>query len=223
MMIMTWKSFTAFESEKQYYKDLVSFVSEDSKKSAVYPKRSDLFRAFDLCPLDKVKVVIFGQDPYHGPNQANGLCFSVQKDQTIPPSLKNIFKEIKSDLDIDDLFVHGCLESWAEQGVLLLNSILTVRDGSPGSHKDKGWEIFTDSAIKLLAEQDRPIVFILWGAFARSKKKLITNNKHLVLESAHPSPLSAYNGFFGSKPFSKTNKYFVDNNMNPIDWKLSDV
>lgn len=219
-MNSSWTDFFKEEADKDYHKELVKFVTEDAKTHKVYPHRSNLFKAYDLCPPPETKVIILGQDPYHGPNQAHGLSFSVPSEQAIPPSLRNILKEINADIGLEKKAAHGCLESWAKQGVMLLNSILTVRDGSPGSHKNKGWETFTDNTIRLLAGQDQPMVFMLWGAFARSKKTLITNPLHLVLEAAHPSPLSAYNGFFGCKHFSQANKYLVDNNVNPIDWSL---
>ena len=172
-----------------------------------------------MTDYNDVKAVILGQDPYHGYGQAHGLCFSVQKGVKCPPSLVNIYKELKSDLSIDTPN-HGNLTKWAQQGVLLLNTVLTVREGQPNSHKDCGWQWFTDEVIKKLNEREKPIVFILWGGNARSKKKLIDQNKHFIIESAHPSPLSAYNGFFGSKPFSKTNKLLASVNISPIDWNL---
>lgn len=204
---------------KEYFKNINLFLTEESKKYTVYPKKIDSFNAFNVCQLNNVKAVVLGQDPYHSEGQAHGLSFSVQKGIRIPPSLRNIFKELKADLGINPP-ADGYLQSWAERGVLLLNSILTVRKGLPGSHKDCGWQTFTDNTIKLLNLLDRPIVFILWGAFAKSKKELITNNKHLILEAAHPSPFSAHNGFFGCKHFSKTNEFLIKNDIKPIDWNI---
>lgn len=216
---MSWKQFIESESKKDYYKIIIDHVQQDAKKHTIYPKHEDIFNAFKYCSLDKVKVVILGQDPYINPGQAHGLSFSVPTDTQLPPSLKNIFKELKSDLGIDTP-AHGCLELWARQGVLLLNSTLTVRQGQSNSHKNFGWETFTDAAIKKVNELEQPIVYLLWGSHARSKNKYITNSKHLVLESVHPSPLSAHNGFFGSKPFSQVNKFLIKNNVEPIDWSL---
>lgn len=216
---MSWNDFIRSEKEKQYFKELVAFILQDSKKYKIFPPSKDVFNAFKLCPLDNVKVVILGMDPYHGENQAHGLAFSVNKSIDIPPSLKNIIKEIKSDLGLSDNdFKHGCLECWAKQGVMLLNSMLTVRDGEAGSHKGK-WEIFTNNAIKLINDLNRPIVYILWGNFAKNKKELITNSKHLIVEGCHPSPLSCKN-FFGGKYFSKANEFLIKNNIKPIDWRI---
>ena len=181
-----------------------------------YPQYKDIFNALRYTDYDEVKVVILGQDPYHGENEAHGLSFSVRDDVKRPPSLNNIFKELESDLGIRK--TNNDLTNWAKQGVLLLNSIMSVVKDTPLSHKEKGWEIFTDNIIKKLNERDKPIVFILWGGYARSKKKLITNKNHYIVESVHPSPLSAYNGFFGSKPFSKTNNFLISKNIVPIDW-----
>jgi uracil-DNA glycosylase len=178
-----------------------------------------MYNAFKLTPLDQVKVVILGQDPYHGANQAHGLAFSVQPECEVPPSLRNIYKEINSDIGSHQ-FPHGNLTSWAEQGVLLLNTVLTVRANSANSHRDMGWETFTDQVIQTVNEQDRPIVYLLWGSAAKNKKVLITNSKHFVLEAAHPSPLSAYNGFFGCKHFSKANQFLTTNNIQPINWLI---
>jgi uracil-DNA glycosylase len=204
---------------KDYYKDLNQFVNEESSKYVVYPNSDDIFNAFHFTPLSKVKVVIIGQDPYYNPNQAHGLCFSVKPEVKIPPSLRNIYKELKDDLNYD-IPNHGYLKKWAEQGVLLLNAVLTVRAHEPGSHKGKGWEKFTDSIILSLNRQDRPIVFILWGNPAQMKKKMLTNEKHLILEAPHPSPLSSYRGFFGSKPFSKTNRFLSEHGIKEIDWQI---
>lgn len=216
-MITSWKQIFDIESEKQYFKDIYSFLKDDSKQYKIYPSQKDIFNAFTLTPFDKVRCVIYGQDPYIKIKQAMGLSFSVPKDITIPPSLKNIYKELKSDLNVNHPS-HGNLEHWANQGVLLLNAILTVRENSSGSHKDIGWQIFTDRVIEYLNEKQEPLVFILWGNFARSKKKLITDKKHLILEGSHPSPLSAHTGFFGGKYFSKCNDFLKNNNIEIIDW-----
>ncbi len=213
---MDFKEYIDEESKKDYYQKLKAFVNNEYECHICYPEYKRIFHAISVTPLDKVKVVILGQDPYHGPNQAHGLAFSVLCDK-LPPSLKNIYKEMSSDLNVC-VNQDGNLEYLAKQGVLLLNTILTVRAGMPLSHKNQGWEIFTDGIIKLLNEQDRPIVFILWGANAISKKRFLNNPKHLVLTSVHPSPLSAYGGFFGSKPFSKTNDFLIKNNVEPIKW-----
>lgn len=213
----SWKEVLKDEFEKTYFKELSSFVRSEYTKSKIFPPPKDMFRAFDLCPFDMVKVVILGQDPYHGQGQANGLSFAVNTGVTLPPSLKNIFKEIEGDIGIlpkED----GDLTRWAEQGVLLLNATLTVKMGSPGSHQGKGWELFTDAVIKALSEKRQNLVFILWGNYARNKGVVIDRNKHLVIESPHPSPFSAHNGFFGSKPFSKTNVYLKKHGIEEIDW-----
>ena len=215
---MNWQEFIKQEEGKEYYKQILSFVYEDEKKHTIYPSKDNIFNAFKLTPLENIKVLICGQDPYHGPNQAHGLAFSVQNGVAIPPSLKNIFKELKSDLGID-MQNNGNLESWAKAGVMLLNTSLTVRAGQANSHSKIGWTEFTDNAIKLINEKTEPVVFVLWGANARSKKSLIINNHHLIIESAHPSPLSAHNGFFGSKPFSRTNEFLIKNDIKQIDWK----
>ena len=197
----------------------MNFVKEEYKNKTIYPKPNEVFNAFRYTDFDNVKVVILGQDPYHGPNQAEGLSFSVSDDVLKPPSLKNIFKELESDLGIP-FPKHNSLKPWAKQGVLLLNAVLTVEEHKPASHKGKGWEIFTDDVIDILNKREKPIVFILWGAFARSKKSLITNKQHYIIESAHPSPFSARNGFFGSKPFSKTNKFLREKGLEEIDWSV---
>lgn len=215
-MITTWQEFLESESKKEYYKETLSLLEKERKTFTVYPSQEDIFNAFTLTTLNEVKVCIFGQDPYHGPNQAHGLSFSVKPECQTPPSLKNIFKEIKSDLNLD--CKSPCLVPWATQGVLLLNSILSVREGQPGSHKDIGWQEFTNNAIKLLNEQDTHIVYMLWGAYARTKKELITNSKHLVLESSHPSPLSC-KLFYGNKHFSKANDYLNQNFRLGINWE----
>ena len=217
-----WDNLLKDEYDKDYFKNLENFIINEYKHKTIYPKMSEIFNAFYKTSYDKVKVVIIGQDPYHGENEAEGLSFSVKVGIAKPPSLINIFSELKSDLGIDPPN-HGSLVSWAEQGVLLLNSTLTVVKDTPRSHYGKGWEIFTDEVIKLINKKDTPVVFILWGSDARSKKTLITNKKHLIIESAHPSPLSAYRGFFGSKPFSKTNEFLKANGIEPINWKINNV
>ena len=207
------------EFKKPYYKSLYQKVNEEYQTQTIYPSADDLFNAFHFTPLCEVKVVILGQDPYHGEGQAHGLCFSVQKGVEIPPSLVNIYKELQDDLGctIPD---HGYLKKWADQGVLLLNTVLTVRAHQANSHRGIGWEEFTDAAIKILNEQDRPIVFMLWGSPARAKKTMLTNTKHLLQEAPHPSPLSAYRGFFGCRHFSKCNAFLIKNGLDPIDWQI---
>lgn len=213
----SWKERLSGEFEKDYFKRLVSFVKEEYQRGKVYPPGPNIFRAFDVCPFDKVKVVILGQDPYHEPRQAHGLSFSVQDGVPYPPSLVNIFKEIESDLG-KPVPKSGDLTRWAEQGVLLLNATLTVRAHQAGSHQNKGWEEFTDAVIHRLAEEREHLVFILWGSYAQRKGAFIDTSKHLVLKSAHPSPLSAFRGFFGNKHFSKANEYLVAHGIEPIDW-----
>lgn len=213
-----WQDFFNIETKKNYYKDLRQFLIKEYRENVVYPKPEDIFNAFRLTPINETKVVIMGQDCYHEPNQAMGLSFSVPNGTKIPPSLINIYKEIASDIGVENLYIDGDLTKWAKQGVLLLNTCLTVREHQANSHSGKGWEILTDEAIKVLNENDNPKVFMLWGSNARSKKIFITNSKHLVLESAHPSPLSAYRGFFGCKHFSKANKFLEENNLEPIKW-----
>lgn len=215
----SWDILLKDEFKKEYYLKLRNFLKSEYSSKTIYPDMYDIFNALKFTPYEDVKVVILGQDPYHGPNQAHGLCFSVKKGVEPPPSLKNIFKEINADLGVN-FSGSGELTSWATQGVLLLNTVLTVRAGSPNSHKGMGWEILTDKIISLLNEREQPIVFLLWGANARAKKALITNKNHLVLETVHPSPLSAYNGFFGCKHFSKTNIFLEKNGMKKIDWKI---
>lgn len=213
----SWKKVLQPDFDKPYFKELTDFVRSEYAATTIYPPASLIFNAFNLCPFNKVKVVIIGQDPYHGPGQAHGLCFSVNDGIQYPPSLQNIFKEIKSDLNIP-IPTSGNLTRWAEQGVLLLNATLTVRAHNAGSHQKKGWETFTDSVIRILAEQKENLVFILWGAYAQKKGAFIDKNRHLVLSSAHPSPLSAYNGFFGNHHFSLTNKWLTEHNLKAIDW-----
>lgn len=215
-----WDQLLEEELNKEYFQHLIEFVKKEYKEKTIYPKQSDIFNAFRYTKYKDVKVVILGQDPYHGENQAEGLSFSVKKGIRKPPSLVNIYKELYSDLNIP-IEVDGSLVKWANQGVLLLNAVLTVEKDKAASHQGKGWEIFTDEVIKLLNKKDTPIVFILWGSYARSKKKYITNPIHCVIESAHPSPLSAHNGFFGSKPFSRTNTFLTQTKQEPIDWSLA--
>ena len=214
-----WDNLLKEEYQKEYFKNLLDYVKKEYKEKTIYPKQNEVFNAFRYTNFDNVKVVILGQDPYHGPNQAEGLSFSVSNEVLKPPSLKNIFKELESDLGIP-FPEHNSLKPWAKQGVLLLNSVLTVEEHKPTSHKDKGWEQFTDNIIKEINKRSPPTVFILWGAYARAKKTLITNPKHYIIESAHPSPFSARNGFFGSKPFSKTNEFLRKNNIKEIDWRV---
>ena len=210
------------EFSKEYYKKLYYTMMDEYKKHLVFPPADDVFNAYSLTPLKDVKVVIIGQDPYHNVGQAHGLCFSVRPDVEIPPSLVNIYKELQDDLGCY-IPNNGYLVKWAKQGVLLLNTVLTVRAHQANSHRGLGWEEFTDATIRVLNEQDRPIVFILWGTPAQKKKAMLNNPKHLILEAPHPSPLSAYRGFFGSKPFSKTNEFLIQNQLEPIDWQIENV
>lgn len=214
-----WDIYLKDEYNKDYFKKLIDFVNKEYKEKTIYPPKNEIFNALRHTPYKDVKVVILGQDPYHGEHQAEGLSFSVKNGIRKPPSLQNIFKELNDDLRIP-FPETSSLIPWADQGVLLLNAVLTVEANMAASHKDKGWEIFTDKIIELLDKKEEPIVFILWGSFARNKKKLITNKNHYIVESAHPSPLSAYNGFFGSKPFSKTNNFLISKGLKPIDWKI---
>lgn len=214
-----WDVILDSEYHKEYFKKIVDFINEEYKVKTIYPLKSRILRSLSLTDYDKVKVVILGQDPYHGEGEANGLAFAVSNGIKLPPSLKNIYKELYADLNIPISNV-GNLECWAREGVLLLNSVLTVEKDKAASHKGIGWEIFTDAIIKKINEKDAPVVFILWGNFARSKRVLITNPKHYVIESTHPSPFSANHGFFGSKPFSKTNNYLKKNNIDEIDWHV---
>lgn len=216
-----WLTSIAAEFHKNYYKELCQFVKQEYTKYQIFPQADDIFSAFHLTPLSQVKVVILGQDPYHNVGQAHGLCFSVKPEVDIPPSLVNIYKELQDDLGCK-IPNNGYLVKWAEQGVLMLNTVLTVRAHQANSHQGKGWEQFTDAVIKAVNEQDRPIVFILWGRPAQNKKSMLNNPKHLILEAPHPSPLSSYRGFFGSKPFSKTNQFLINNNIAPIDWQIED-
>ena len=216
MINKNWDIILKDKLKKDYFKKLGVFVKNEYKNKICYPQYKDIFNALRYTDYNEVKVVILGQDPYHGENEAHGLSFSVRDNVKRPPSLNNIFKELENDLGIKKM--NNDLTNWAKQGVLLLNSIMSVVKDTPLSHKEKGWEIFTDNIIKLLNEREEPIVFILWGGYARSKKKLITNKNHYIVESVHPSPLSAYNGFFGSRPFSKTNNFLISKNIIPIDW-----
>lgn len=214
----SWKKKLEEEFKQDYFKRLTAFVRDEYKNGAIYPAPQNIFRTFELTPFDKVKVVILGQDPYHGPKQAIGLSFAVEAGMKLPPSLQNIYKEIKSDLEQSLEHADGDLSRWASQGVLLLNATLTVRAHLAGSHQGKGWEQFTDEVIRTLSEERSHLVFMLWGNYAKAKGAHIDRTKHLVIESAHPSPFSAANGFFGSKPFSKANEYLVCNGEKPIDW-----
>ena len=213
-----WKSKLNQEFEKEYFIKLTDFIKNEYRLQTIYPPGSLIFNAFNLCSFQKVKAVIIGQDPYHGPGQAHGLCFSVREGIDFPPSLKNIFKEIESDLGMKRPD-NGNLERWAAQGVLLLNATLTVREHQAGSHQKRGWEQFTDSVISILNQEKENIVFFLWGAYAQKKGESIDRSKHLVLESVHPSPLSATRGFFGNKHFSKCNEYLIEHNIVPINWE----
>ena len=214
----SWKSRLANEFNAPYFEQLTNFVRDAYTHHQIFPPAKLIFNAFDLCPFDKVKVVIIGQDPYHGLGQAHGLSFSVNENIPLPPSLKNIYQEIRSDLGIQPLS-HGNLERWAKQGVLLLNATLTVQADLAGSHQKKGWETFTDSAIKAVAEEKEHVVFLLWGNYAQQKAQYIDRTKHLVLTAVHPSPLSAHRGFFGCKHFSQTNQYLTEHGLEPINWE----
>lgn len=214
-----WDALLADEIKKDYYLRLREFLKQEYTTRRIYPPMEDIFNALRHTSYSDVRAVILGQDPYHGAGQAHGMCFSVKKGTPPPPSLQNIFKELKADLGIDPPN-HGELTQWADNGVLLLNTVLTVREGQANSHRGMGWEHFTDRVIQLLNERQQPIVFLLWGGNARSKSNLITNPQHLVLQCAHPSPLSAYNGFFGCRHFSKTNEFLTQHGMQPINWKL---
>ena len=215
----SWKELLGSELEMPYMAELQTFLVREARTGkTIYPHNDDIFAALNLTPFDKVKVVILGQDPYHGPNQAHGLCFSVKPGVKTPPSLVNIFKELKEDLGITPP-TNGCLDAWAKQGVLLLNNVLTVEDGKAGSHHLKGWEQFTDKIIELLNEKKENLVFILWGSPAQKKASKVDAKKHFIIKSVHPSPLSSYRGFFGSKPFSQTNTYLNSKGIKPIEWR----
>lgn len=214
-----WDKILKEEFEKTYFKDLMDFVDNEYKTKTIYPYFPNVFNALKYTDYDDVKVVIIGQDPYHGMGEAHGLSFSVLEGVTKPPSLRNIFKELKDDLGIDEP-THGNLEAWTREGVMLLNAVLTVEKDKPASHQGKGWETFTDEVIRKINEKKEPVVFLLWGSFAKSKRELITNPIHCIIESAHPSPFSAYKGFFGTKPFSKTNEFLRNNNIKEINWEI---
>ncbi|MEA4875743.1 uracil-DNA glycosylase [Anaerorhabdus sp.] len=216
-----WTPFLKAEFEKDYFKKLAAFIHEEYETKQIYPPKQNVFAAFENTDFPDVKVVILGQDPYHQPHQAHGMCFSVQKGVKIPPSLLNMYKELQNDLGYS-IPKHGYLMPWAKQGVFLLNTILTVEDSKPLSHKGKGWEQFTDEVIKKLNKREKPMVFVLWGRNARDKRILITNKNHLILEAAHPSPLSAHAGFFGSRPYSKINEFLLKTNQEPIQWRIED-
>jgi uracil-DNA glycosylase len=214
----TWKERLQTEFEQTYFADLIAFVHNAYQTAVCYPPRKQLFAAFTNCPFGEVKVVLIGQDPYHGPNQANGLCFSVNDGVSFPPSLQNVFKEIQQDLG-QKIPTSGNLERWAQQGVLLLNATLSVQQGMPGSHQNQGWEQFTDAVIRKISGEREGVVFLLWGSFAKSKSKLIDSSKHYILQSGHPSPMSANKGhWFGNKHFSKANSYLLSTNKTPIQW-----
>ena len=222
--MQTWQQLIETEQSKVYFKDLLHRV--DIKRAEgviIYPPAGDVFKAFELTPFDQVKVVILGQDPYHGPNQAHGLAFSVNEGIAFPPSLQNIFKELATDIEGFQIPMHGDLRTWAKQGVFLLNTVLTVQQAQANSHADWGWEQFTDEVINVLNTEREHLVFILWGAHAQKKGRVIDKKKHLVLTSPHPSPLSAYRGFFGSRPFSKANQYLVEHGLEPIDWQIENI
>lgn len=217
----TWKEFFEQEKQQEYYQKLMQFLEEEYRTKTIFPPKEDLFACFDACPYEDVKVVMLGQDPYHEKGQAHGLCFSVKKGVKIPPSLRNMYKELKSDLDID-MPKHGYLMDWAKQGVFMMNAVMSVVEGHAGSHQKKGWESFTDHAIAALNEHETGIVFLLWGNWAQKKAALIQNPQHKIIMSAHPSPLSASRGFFGSRPFSKTNELLTEMGRNPIVWGIQE-
>ena len=222
MISNDWLQAVGGEFKKPYYTKLYEFIKQEYNTKMIYPPADELFNALHLTPLNQVKVLILGQDPYHNAGQAHGLCFSVKPEVEIPPSLVNIYQELHDDLGCK-IPSHGYLTKWAEQGVLMLNTVLTVRAHQANSHRGIGWEEFTDAAIEALNKEDRPIVFILWGRPAQMKKRMLTNPKHLILEAPHPSPLSAYRGFFGSKPFSQTNQFLVEHGLEPIDWQIEEI
>ena len=218
-----WLTCIQDEFKKPYYKELYTFIRQEYNTHVIYPPADDIFNAFHLTPLGEVKVLILGQDPYHGEHQAHGLCFSVLPDQPdLPPSLQNIYKELQDDLGCE-IPNNGYLKKWAQQGVLMLNTVLTVRAHQAGSHQGKGWEQFTDAIIQAVNAQDRPIVYLLWGKPAQSKIPMLTNPKHLILKAPHPSPLSAYRGFFGCRHFSQTNEFLKKNGFAPIDWQIENI
>ncbi|MCV9885750.1 uracil-DNA glycosylase [Metabacillus halosaccharovorans] len=218
-MDQSWSKLLSQQFEMDYFKKLIDFLDDEYKQQTIFPKREDIFRALNETPYEDVKVVIIGQDPYHGEGQAQGLSFSVQPGEKLPPSLRNIFTELCEDIKCEKS-ENGSLVKWSKQGVLLLNTVLTVRKGQPNSHKGKGWEILTDEIIHVLNNREKPVVFILWGKHAQAKKQLITSSNHFIIESAHPSPFSARKGFFGSKPFSKANEFLKQHGLGEIDWTL---
>lgn len=215
----SWDKYLQEEFNKPYFKELLAYVQKEYKQKTCFPPQNEIFNAFRYTKYENLKVVILGQDPYHGDNQAEGLSFSVKNSVSRPPSLQNIFKELENDLNVK-VSNNNSLIPWAEEGVLLLNAVLTVERKKPASHQSIGWERFTDAVIKIINDKNTPVVFILWGNYARSKKKLITNPNHYIIESPHPSPFSAYNGFFGSKPFSKANNFLISKNIKPINWQI---
>lgn len=219
MITLKWDEMLKDEYNKTYFKEMCKFLKQEYLEKTIYPPRTEVFNSLKLTDYDNIKIVIIGQDPYHGVGEAEGLSFSVKDGIKIPPSLQNIFLELKNDLGYSSP-KSGSLRKWANNGVLLLNAILTVEKDKPLSHKNIGWEIFTDNIIKLINKKNKPVVFILWGNFARSKKYLINTNKHMIIESSHPSPFSCRNGFFGSKPFSKANEFLIKNKISPVDFKL---
>ncbi|HCI52281.1 MAG TPA: uracil-DNA glycosylase [Gallionella sp.] len=221
-MKTTWRPLLIEETHKPYFRQLQQFVAEQREKHTVFPPEADVYAALHLTPIEEVRVLILGQDPYHDDHQAHGLCFSVRPGESIPPSLLNIFKELKADLGCQ-IPNNGCLIPWARQGVLLLNAVLTVEAHQANSHKERGWETFTDAVIAAVNAKTDPVVFVLWGAYARKKIGLIDRSRHVVIESPHPSPLSAYRGFFGSRPFSKINAALTDAGRRPIDWQITDL
>lgn len=215
----SWRNILSEELEKPYFEDLESFLEKEYAEQKIYPPKEDIFNAFKYTDYQDVKVLLLGQDPYHGAGQAHGLSFSVLDNVALPPSLKNMYKELETDLGIKSP-KNGNLSKWANQGILLLNAVMTVREKFPNSHKSQGWEKFTDAVIKKLNEREKPVIFLLWGAYAKKKSALINQNKHIVIEGIHPSPLSAHNGFFGSKPFSSINNSLESIGQKPIDWQL---
>ncbi|MBQ7506623.1 MAG: uracil-DNA glycosylase [Lachnospiraceae bacterium] len=217
-----WKDRLSGEFKKPYYRTLYEFLKKEYHEAVIYPPSGDIFNAFHLTPISSVKAVILGQDPYHEPGQAEGLCFSVKPGVPLPPSLENIYQELHEDIGFR-IPNNGSLTKWAREGVLLLNSLLTVRAHAAFSHKGKGWETFTDAVVRILNEEDRPIVFLLWGKSAQEKGAVLNNPKHLILKAPHPSPLSAYRGFFGCRHFSRTNEFLTEHGIRPIDWQIEDV
>jgi len=220
--MISWQDFFKREMKEKYYQDLMNFLEQERQEKNIYPAREDLFSCFELCPYEQVKAVIIGQDPYHQPNQAHGLSFSVKPGVRIPPSLRNIYKELKNDLGLEAP-KHGYLADWARQGVLMMNSSWSVEEGKPGSHKKIGWKNFTEQILQVLNKHEKPLVFVLWGNHAIEVAKGIDNPKHLLLKGVHPSPLSAKGGFFGSKPFSKINDFLLVNGREAIDWQLKEL